>query len=202
MHTPCFRASRPRLSPGRTLPPARLVAGLFACVMSGLAASATAASAPAAVGDASCRTLADAVVRQITTPTHLYMTEVAAFKGGKERRSETIYAGGAIYVRLDGKWTRSAITLKDLHDQQATNQRDTKGATCRHLRDEALNGEAAAVYSTHSDSDGDQIDSTIWISKSKGLPLRQEIDMNVGGKLGKSHMSTRYEYVNVQPPPM
>jgi hypothetical protein len=34
------------------------------------------------------------------------------------------------------------------------------------------------------------------------LPLRSEIDMDVGGSMGKSHRSSRYEYSNVQPPTM
>jgi hypothetical protein len=44
------------------------------------------------------------------------------------------------------------------------------------------------------------MDVQVWISKSKGLPLRGELDVDVGGKLGKSHSSMCYEYGNVEPP--
>jgi hypothetical protein len=32
------------------------------------------------------------------------------------------------------------------------------------------------------------------------VPLRTELDMDVGGSKGKSHMSMRYDYNNVHPP--
>jgi hypothetical protein len=60
------------------------------------------------------------------------------------------------------------------------------------------------VYGTHSErSDGGHItsDGQVWISKSRGLPLRDEIDIDSGGPAGKNHYSGRYEYTNVQPPP-
>jgi hypothetical protein len=44
------------------------------------------------------------------------------------------------------------------------------------------------------------VDSQIWISRAKGLPLRQDMDIDVGGKNGKSHSSSRYEYGDVKPP--
>jgi outer membrane lipoprotein-sorting protein len=66
--------------------------------------------------------------------------------------------------------------------------------TCRYLRDEAVNGEAAAVYSQHIENEDTVSDGTVWISKSRGLPLR--VETNVEGTL----RSTRYEYGNVQVP--
>ncbi len=44
--------------------------------------------------------------------------------------------------------------------------------TCQYLRDESVNGEAASVYKVHSESEVAKIAFTIWISKSKALPLR------------------------------
>jgi hypothetical protein len=58
----------------------------------------------------------------------------------------------------------------------------------------------AAVYSTHDVSSKGVVDSQIWISRAKGLPLRQDMDIDVGGKNGKSHSSSRYEYGDVKPP--
>jgi hypothetical protein len=52
------------------------------------------------------------------------------------------------------------------------------------------------VYSVHDVSPRSTSDSKTWISKSKGLPLRSDTDMEGG----KNHISMRYEYGNVKPP--
>jgi hypothetical protein len=68
--------------------------------------------------------------------------------------------------------------------------------TCRYLRDEPVNGEMAAVYSTHSETAKGRINMQTWISKARGLILRQDADSD-GGKV---IMSSRYDYGNVKPP--
>jgi hypothetical protein len=75
--------------------------------------------------------------------------------------------------------------------------------TCRYLRDEPVNGEPAAVYSPHSEREDLEIksDGQLWISKSRGLPLRQELEiMESGDKPDVNHHSIRYESTNVRPP--
>ena len=73
--------------------------------------------------------------------------------------------------------------------------------TCKLLRDEAVDGEAATLYSAHDvQESGSTVDSQIWISKSSGLPIQQTIDINVGGARGKSHTEARIDYANVQAP--
>ena len=52
----------------------------------------------------------------------------------------------------------------------------------------------------HTVSEDRTTDAQVWVSKSKGVPLREELDMNVGGAAGKSHMTLRYDYANVQAP--
>ena len=54
----------------------------------------------------------------------------------------------------------------------------------------------AAVYSSHSETPKGKIDLQVWVSKSSGLLLHQEMD----DAEGKVLMSTRYEYGNVKPP--
>ena len=68
------------------------------------------------------------------------------------------------------------------------------------MRTESVNGEVAAVYSLHSESPGHKEDEQVWISKNKGLLLRFEQDVDLGGKVGKEHRSARFEYGNVRPP--
>ena len=157
-------------------------------------------SPPAQAADGTCQAVSDVGRKVLTTQTHIYTTRTAAFhSGGKPTTSVTIYAGGAIFTNVNGHWTRSRITPQDILQQKKENQNEAK-MTCRYLRDEPVNGEAAAVYSTHNETENGKVDVQIWISKSKGLPLREELDVDVGGKMGKSHSSMRYEYGNVQPP--
>ncbi len=169
-----------------------------ACAVLGwLTVDATAALAQAA----SCQPVFAAAARQVALPLHMYMTQTGGATPGKTIRSETIHAGGAIYVQVNGTWSRSHMTVQELQQQEAENQRNAKGTTCRYLRDEAVNGQAAAVYSERTADADSKTDATVWISKSQGVPLRVDMDMDVGGPGGKSHYTTRYEYGAVQPPP-
>jgi hypothetical protein len=93
----------------------------------------------------------------------------------------------------------------DVMKREQENRQKSK-FSCRYLRDESVNEETAAVYSTHSEMSDEDLgeqtsDGEIGISKSRGLPLRHEFDLDAGdGK--KKHHSSRYEYTNVQPPPV
>ncbi|HEY7964549.1 MAG: hypothetical protein ACHP9U_03750 [Steroidobacterales bacterium] len=63
--------------------------------------------------------------------------------------------------------------------------------TCDYLRDEAVGGEAAAVYRERYQAPSGSTDATIWISKSSGRVLREEQDGDIPGK-GKGHISYRW----------
>ena len=91
------------------------------------------------------------------------------------------------------------MTAQDMIQQEQEN-RKTGTATCRYLREESVNGETAAVYSAHSENEDVKSEGQLWISK-KGLPLREELDTDVGDP-NKVHRSIRYEYGNVQAPPI
>jgi hypothetical protein len=188
----------PRVFTWRVLTPRILVRAIFA------AAGFLAISFCGGVarGDEGCKALYDALTKVVVTPTHIYTTTVAGYNKNVPRNSEMIYAGGpngAIYVLSAGKWTRAQMTSAEMTSKQEENRRTAKDV-CHAVREEMVNGEAATVYSTHSDNDGSKIDATVWISKSKGLPLKEEMDMDVGGGAGKTHISMRYEYANVKPP--
>jgi hypothetical protein len=149
-----------------------------------------------------CQPTYDAMSKVMSTPTHLYSTysSVASVPNSADKHTtEIIYIGGATYVKLSGKWSRSPMTTQQVMQKEEENRKVSK-TTCKYLRDEAVNGEAAAVYSTHSDRAdmGIKSDGQIWISKSKGLPLKNEIDITSDGST--NHHSTRYEYANVQVP--
>lgn len=161
----------------------------------------------AAQGD--CHPVDDALNKVITVPTHIYSAMSPILSNGSTPRpsdtihNETIYVGGSAYVKVSGKWSRSEWTPQRIMRQEQENRQKSK-STCRYLRDESVNGETAAVYSTHSETSDEDLgliksDGQVWISKGRGLPLRHEFDIEAAGS-SKQHHSVRYEYTNVQSP--
>ena len=61
-----------------------------------------------------------------------------------------------------------------------------------------MNGEPAAVYNIQAENEDSKSEGTVWLSKSRGLPLREEMDLD--NSPGKMHYSVRYDYANVRPP--
>jgi hypothetical protein len=138
-----------------------------------------------------CQLVFDAGTKVFDIPAHLYVTTNI---GGKAQIMEEIYAAGAIYVNVGGKWSAGTMSIQEIK-QLAQKNIQTNKTTCRYLKDESVNGEMAAEYSVHDVGPRGTSDSQIWISKAKGLPLRSEVDLG-----DKNNVSTRYEYGNVKPP--
>jgi outer membrane lipoprotein-sorting protein len=138
-----------------------------------------------------CKPLLDAESKLDNTPAHVYTT----MKIGKETvTSESIYAAGSIYTKINGKWSVTD-SIKDAQQLRQDNLRKSKDkVTCRYLKDEPAGGDMAAVYSSHDEGPKDNVDMQMWISKAKGLPLRMETDV------ATVHSSARFEYGNVKPP--
>jgi hypothetical protein len=151
--------------------------------------------------DSTCQAVLDASAKLFTTPYHMYMTEAGAGVGDEKPVSnEMVFAGGALYVLFNGKWSPSLVSTEDMKAMGERNRKNAKNLSCHYVRDESVNGESAALYSTHEESAHGKNDNQIWISKSKGLVLRQETDIDTGGAKGKTHLSSRYEYSNVHAP--
>ncbi len=157
-------------------------------------------AAPAGAAEARCKPVLDALMSVFRTPTHLVTTESGGGRGGEPRVNETIYTAQAIYVKSRRGWVKSPISPQEMAEQQKKNQAEAKSVTCRALRDETVDGEPAAVYSSHSESDGTTSDAVVWISKKSGLLLKEELDLDVGDVGGKTHHSTRFDYRDVRPP--
>jgi hypothetical protein len=160
----------------------------------------TIAPAHAATAEPACKPVLDAMQKLSVTPHRNTTTTTAAYTHGKPETGEMIQTGSAIYVEIKGKWRRSPATPQELQQQTQENLRNAKSYDCRFLRDESVNGETAALYSTQTATEDARENGQAWISKSRGLPLKQELDMDVGGAGGKIHRSIRYDYDNVQPP--
>ena len=156
-----------------------------------LLSAALALPAKAASG---CDAAIAAELKLYQVPAHLYMTEAA--DGGKTRNAETIYLNGVTFVMLNGRWRKSAISPNDL--AKGKEESKEKAGTCSIVRDEAVSGEPATLYKVHNQTPDETVDTQIWISKSRGLALKQINDINVGGS--KSHTEIRYEYNNVTAP--
>ncbi len=176
------------------------------CMLVGLTFSLTLAARTPLASQNSCQAVNDAKDKVMTVPAHIYNEMAPVFNNGVKprpndiHRAETIYLGASAFTKLRGKWERSQWTAQRVIKQEQEN-RQTGNFSCRYLGDEAVNGERAAVYSTHSERDNVKSDGQIWISKSRGLPLRHEFDVEMtNGVTSKNHVSTRYEYSNVQTP--
>jgi hypothetical protein len=154
--------------------------------------------APLASAQNDCKIVLDAGEKLTATPHHGYSTMTIPSAGGEPTDREDIYLNGVIYLRSGGKWIKSPLTVQQMQKQEQENRQNTKNSSCRHLRDEAIKGEAAGLYSAHFETDVTKSDSQVWISKSTGLILRQEGDFYSGDD--KSHISVRYEYANVSAP--
>jgi len=151
--------------------------------------------------DSACQAVLDASDKLFSTPFHMYMTQTSAgIENGKPMSSEMVFAGGARYVLFNGKWSPSPLSTEEMKELDQRNRKNAKNLSCHYMRDESVNGESAALYITHSESEHGKDDNQIWVSKSKGLILRQETDIDTGGVNGKSHVSVRYEYSNVRAP--
>jgi len=138
-----------------------------------------------------CQLVLDASSKVLDTSAHLYTTMNI---GGTTQTAEQIYVAGTIYVKFGGKWGPSPMTMQEMKELAQKNRQNSK-VTCRYLHDEPVDGEMAAVYSSHEETPKGTTDSQIWISKAKGLLLRSEVDLG-----DKNHVSTRVEYGNVKPP--
>jgi hypothetical protein len=155
---------------------------------------------PAARAQSDCKMVRDATDKLDTVPNHAYETETNPARPGEGATNhEVIHAGGTIYIMIKGKWKKSPISEAQMRAQEEENWKTAKNISCKYLRDESVNGQSAAVYKTHDENEDTKEDGQVWVSKSKGLLLRQEEDVDIGYG-DKRHHSTRYEYTNVQTP--
>ena len=137
--------------------------------------------------------LTDAFAKLNTNPARVHSTRTA--RGGASN-TDLIYAAGSIYMNIGGKWITAGPIKDAVQQMEQLMQNPTGKATCRYVKDEPVNGEMAALYTVHSETAKAWHDTQVWISKAKGLLLRQDLESNEG----KSISSTFYEYGNVKPP--
>ena len=177
------------------------IGGTFAPGLSSIMLPTEMALAANPAPDSTCQAVLDATERLFTTPFHMYSTTTnAGVENGKPISSEMVFAGGARYVLYNGKWNPSPLSTEEMKALEQRNLKNTTNMSCHVMRDDSVNGESATLYSMHSETTRSKNDDQIWISKSKGLILRQETDLYSNRGNGKTHLSVRYEYSNVQAP--
>jgi outer membrane lipoprotein-sorting protein len=167
------------------------------CILTGFAIATPLMFAPPLKAQDDCKViykmLADAQAKLHSTSAHVYTTSKI---GSQTFTSEMIYAGGSMYMKINGKWSLAG-SMKDTEASEKPLQQHAGAKdTCRHVKDELLGGNMTTVYATHSETPKGTLDMQVWISKAQGLLLRS--DMNSDG--GKDLISIRYEYGNIRPP--
>lgn len=159
--------------------------------------------APLRAQSAECATLATTTSKVYEKPVHIYTIDSAQtdaqLHGGRPTVSEVIWTGTAEYLQHRGKWMKSPIAVGAMRRAPKDASAKVK-ATCSRLRDESVNGEQAAVWRIHSETEAGATDTDLWVSRSSGMALKSDMRMDVGGSLGKSHIVSRYEYTNVRAP--
>ncbi len=146
----------------------------------------------------SCQPVFDALIKVATTPSHSFTTSTG-INGGKPREAETIFTNGQKYIRVRGKWMRIPVNSQDVVEQEKEKEQQGK-ATCQLLRTESVNGETAMLYSIQRDYEDVKESGQLWVSKSSGMLLRAEFDIDSPDNKVKEHRSSRFEYGNIQPP--
>lgn len=100
------------------------------------------------------------------------------------------------------KKTFAAGSNMAINNSGAVNVTDAQGditgdasytESCQLLREETLKGEAASVYRDLMKSHAGTADGTVWISKSRGLVLQQEVNVDMGAK-GKGKQVITFNY--------
>lgn len=144
-----------------------------------------------------CQPLTDAMTLLARTPNHQYISETAAYKHGT-RESEVIETGTTLYLKVNGKWHSQPYEAK-AKVTELGRAVPARNSNCTNAGSNDVDGQAAVLFRVHDQNDDDVIESQVWIG-ANGLPLRQVIDTDVGGALGKSHREIRFDYANAQAP--
>jgi hypothetical protein len=160
-----------------------------------VAAASCLVAAPAAAQTVpGCQSIFDGMKKAMVTTNHMYLV----MTGSSASTTESITIGDVTYIQVSGKWMKSPMSPSEMQKMMPADSKE-KTASCQRLSDEQVSGTAAMVFQVQSKTATSSSDGKVWLAKATGLPLRAEEDVVSGGT--KSHISTRYEYTNVQAPP-
>ena len=164
--------------------------GLKSVLAGGLAVILGAGPRPA-LADA-CGTVMDAMFAQAKLP----------YAGGGDMihpgaapmHTEVVVTGGKMYVMVMGKWQSMPFSAEETISTAKQKMAESTH-TCQQVGSETVNGEGATIYSEHADKAGG-VESRVWISDSRGLPLKVEVKVPSGAMT----QTMEYHYDNIQAP--
>jgi hypothetical protein len=166
----------------------------------GLAALAALLPYVALAQDASCKQVFNSLKLQANTPNHQYFTISGVEADSRAQTNEIITTGRARYVLMNGLWQTLSESPREITKREEENFKKSK-TVCRLLREEMLEGTATSVYVEQSQTGPISSMGTIWIAKTSGLPLREEVNTDAGsGPGGKRHLEIRIVYTDVHAP--
>ena len=154
------------------------------------AAALLAAAAPAASDD--CATLNAAATAQATLP--YASTSVTTTPGKTDRHSEMIVVDDMLYLQDEGG-TWQAIPYDSQKVIDAIGDAAAGTHHCRKTGNEPVDGEAASIIIDRPGDAGKIGEARYWISDSRGLPLKLELQGD-GGRVIREH----WRYDNIQAP--
>ena len=153
---------------------------------------------PAAAGEADCKAVMDAVIKQAAVPVHQKVTIESAQAPGRKIESEVIRIGDGLYMQMRGHWMKRPYdAAKAAADAQEAMRKSTH--TCSLVRRDSVDGQAADLYKVHTEGPEGVSDGELWISAASGLPLRQRTEMSAQG-LPRSTHEVVFDYANVKAP--
>jgi hypothetical protein len=166
-----------------------------------LAAAAAFLQAPGArAQDASCKAVFNAIRLQAKTPNHQYFTISGAEPDSNALTNEMINTGSARFILMNGKWQSEPESPREMMKREEKNFKNSN-TICRVLREELVEGIPATVFVEQSQTGPISSVGLIWIGKSSGLPVREQINTDAGtGPGGKRHLEIRIVYTDVKAP--
>lgn len=139
-----------------------------------------------------CDALYEAGIKAVQTPHHVSTTKSTGKAGKVVESSEAIFTGGVEYLKVGGRWRRSAAPQEAMLEA-AREKLKTQPDTCADAGGGTIDGRAVKTYKVHDRESG--TDSIVYVLKSTGLLLGQDLTLPDG-----SLVKTRYEYQDVRPP--
>lgn len=149
-------------------------------------------TAPLSARADDCATIRSAMFAQAKVPYARTMTTIQP--GQPVSRGEMVVTGTKMYVQVNGAWQSMPYSAQEMIDRATENAKKSK-QTCRKVGAELVDGEATTIYSDHEETPRGVVDSRIWMSDSRGLPLKLETHFESGMSL-----SSTVRYDNIQPP--
>jgi hypothetical protein len=137
--------------------------------------------------DASSKAVADAEALVMRTPHHVVSTDV---HGGRSTVTEGISVPSGVCWASNGVWHKAAGSMQEFARDSMDSLHELRD--CHRIGDEAVDGQPATKYAFHNHASGG--DDTVWVAKNSGLLLKTE------ALIEDRHISSRYEYSNVQAP--